>query len=197
MRPIPSRLGLVAAFCVGATCYGNTLYNVNLTVGLGSATGDILTDGATGPISSSDVVDWSLTGNNGTSSFTLLGPLSGNNSILAMTAGAASATPTQILFDFSATNNYMFFLGFTGPVSGSVVCFVAAPNSGICPPVNGVGQETVTYHSVTQAQAEAGTVVIAGDAASVPEPSTLALLFAGALLLGLGIARRRLLPSPR
>jgi hypothetical protein len=56
-------------------------YKVNLAIGGGTVTGDIFTDGTIGALAQSNITNWVLTLNNGVDPpFTLLGPLSGNNS---------------------------------------------------------------------------------------------------------------------
>ncbi len=54
-----------ASICSAA----NITYNVNLTIGSGSATGDIVTDGTIGFLTKDDIVDWNLLLNTGTTSF--------------------------------------------------------------------------------------------------------------------------------
>jgi hypothetical protein len=49
-------------------------------VGAGGVTGFIETDGTAGTLSDGNILDWNLLLNNGTTTFSLLGPLSGNNS---------------------------------------------------------------------------------------------------------------------
>jgi hypothetical protein len=83
----------------------NTTYYVNLTIGVGSVTGDIVTDGKIGVLAQADILDWNLVLNDGSATFDLLGPLSGSNSsILQFAASDFSATATQLLFDFNGTD---------------------------------------------------------------------------------------------
>jgi hypothetical protein len=59
------------AFFAGSPVHA-TVYEINLSVGAGSITGVIETDGVSGELSASDVVDWNLLINNGNRSFNLL-----------------------------------------------------------------------------------------------------------------------------
>jgi hypothetical protein len=70
---------LCTAFFAGSSAHA-TVYEINLSVGAGSVTGVIETNGVNGELSPSDLVDWNLLINSGASSFNLFGPLSGNNS---------------------------------------------------------------------------------------------------------------------
>ena len=111
-RPAPAtgarRLGLLplvlSAVCL---CRADTVYSVNLAIGTASVTGFIETDGTTGPYyQGAAMVDWNLMLSSGGSTFNLLGPLSGSNSIASISDlfghGMLSATATQLLYNFNA-----------------------------------------------------------------------------------------------
>ncbi len=109
MRPhqIKRAAGFLLITVAGAfsASAASTTYYVNLTIGVGSVTGDIVTDGKIGVLAQADILDWNLVLNDGSASFTLLGPLSGSNSsILQFPASDFSATATHLLFDFSGTD---------------------------------------------------------------------------------------------
>jgi hypothetical protein len=91
-----------------------TVYEINLTVGAGSVTGVIETDGVKGELSQSDIVDWNLLINNGANSFNLLGPLSGNNSQGLVSGPGFTATPTGLFVDFSQRPFALFQSPFAG-----------------------------------------------------------------------------------
>ena len=84
------------------------IYNVDRIIGNGSVTGFIETDGATGLLTASDLVDWNLTTTDGTSTFTLLGPLSGHNSAVFAQGADTEAFGTFLLFNFSGIDNGAF-----------------------------------------------------------------------------------------
>ena len=95
----PSRfLCVLALLFVAATLASasNITYNVNRTIGTGTVTGFIQTDGTVGTLTLANVTDWSLvlfTPVQG--SFSLFGPSSGNNSVVWSTGGDISATSTN------------------------------------------------------------------------------------------------------
>jgi hypothetical protein len=171
-------------------------YDVDLTIGAGSVTGDIVTDGTTGPLNPfANFVDWNLLWKVGTTTFDLLGPLSGSNSELQSVNPALSATATQLLFDFTVVTagSYFFIANTTFPEHE--VCFEASPST--C--VGGVpaGAEVLALFTgngvgdIVEFTALSGTQVIGtATSSTIPEPSTLALLGAGIIAL-LGFRKLR------
>src|SRR6516164_8683349 len=76
-------------------------YNVNLASAAASVTGDNVTDGTTGVLSLSNIVDWNLTVSTpGYGTVDLLGPLSGNNSEDFLGPNDLTATTTGLFFNF-------------------------------------------------------------------------------------------------
>src|SRR5215467_4511957 len=75
-------------------------YNVNRQIGAGSVTGFIETDGITGVLTAGDFLDWNLLLFDGTSTFNLLGPLSGNNSAVFVQGADTEAFGSYLLFNF-------------------------------------------------------------------------------------------------
>jgi hypothetical protein len=175
------RLSVLLA--AASICHGAALtYNVDLSIGLGTLTGDIVTDGTLGVLGMSNIIDWNLTANDGIHSF----DLNSASSVRAMDGDAVSATATQMFFNFSTTtDSYMFFESFAA--AGGYACFVNAPNMGHCAPV-GAAEETIVYGVGNEYTSTplVGTQLIASQGSAVPEPSTLALLVAGLALLNRG-----------
>jgi hypothetical protein len=70
----------VAIYACSSYASASQVYQLNLSIGTGSAVGTITTDGNTGVLQTSDIVDWNITldGNPG-NVLTLFDPLSGNN----------------------------------------------------------------------------------------------------------------------
>jgi hypothetical protein len=161
-----SALWAVSLPCHGANAADITYY-ISQNIGVGGVTGDIVTDGTTNGLSSSDIVNWNLFLNDGTDTR----ELSASNSVvlIRVPAGATpnlSATANQLLFNFSGEgdNNYLIFENTASPTSGylcfnNVVCSTPIPP----PPPAGTGIEEVfaspnqsngiqfTYRSGTQA----------------------------------------------
>ena len=86
---------------------GNSLdpyYDFNYDFGGGSVSGFIAAD--LGPINNStDINDWDITVNDGTHSYELTGPLSGNNSTVDVAGADMTANPGELDFNFSAHND--------------------------------------------------------------------------------------------
>jgi hypothetical protein len=161
-------------------------YNVNRTVGAGSVTGDIITDGTLGVLGQANIVNETLLINDGTSTFTI----QGSNSQDALLGADLSATATQLSFNFSGSDTGVLL--FQSPTIGSnqdFVCFQTGPDCG----GTGAGDLLLVANgSAGQFAAEAGTQVIGtAGTSSVPEPATLALLGAGIGLLGFRKATKK------
>jgi hypothetical protein len=180
-------------FVFGATslCSASPItYSVNQTVGAGSVTGFIETDGTIGTLSAGNILNWNLVLNDGSApAFDLLGPLSGSNSVVGIAGSDLSATATELSFNFGGIDGgYALFQSpalFTG---SDFWCSVSADtSSSFCPPPAGeainVSPDSNRFTSVS------GTAVIA-TASSVPEPSYLPIVGLGITLLGLLKAAR-------
>ena len=193
-------LALLSLVLGGASlCSATTTYDVNLTIGGGTVTGNIVTDGATGALNDSSILDWNLVLNDGTHTFDLLGLLhsgGGNSNIYTFNSGL-SATSTQLLFDFSGGDTF-YFLWYTDSglpsVSQAELCFGTTPDA--CQSGSGAGELirlsgdyfSPGYNgdgSHNQFTSLTGSQVIGTSAdSSAPEPSTLTLLGAGLLMIG-------------
>ena len=170
-------------------------YNIDRTIGAGSVTGFIETDGAIGVLTAADFVDWNLLLFDGTSNFTLLGPLSGNNSVVFVQGADTEAFGTFLLFNFSGIDNGVFLFQ-QGLFSGNhYYCDATQPGRQCRFP-----GETVVPISVTAGYQNAdlhGVMVLGNADGTTPEPGSCALL-----LLGVGsvLSNRKLLarltPSP-
>lgn len=188
---------LALALGTASLCSAATItYDVNLTIGAGSVTGDIVTDGTIGGLVAANIVDWNLLLNDGTYTFDLLGPLSGANSGQYGGTVDLSATTTQLLFDFGGSASAFYFdwgidSGEIG-LSQAVLCFGSGLDSCVG---GGLGSgDSIELsgdyfspggYSDTQFTSLSGTGVIgASTGSSTPEPSTLAFLGAGLALLG-------------
>jgi hypothetical protein len=178
MRKILLTSALALALAGGAPPIGSAsvIFNVNQTIGAGGVTGTITTDGTLGALGSTNLLDWSLTLNDGAATFLLTAA----NSEVAFILGAAlSETTSQLLFD---TANGGIVL-FQNPTIGSGQNFWCLDNpSGSCD--SRPGTESLRINGATQTAAWQGIVVIGAADASVP-PSAIRLP-ATLVLLGLG-----------
>src|SRR5271157_1463107 len=97
---------LIVMLLVAVVCSASPItYNVSRTIGIGSVTGFIETDGTIGGLTSANIVDWTLLLNDGIFTFTLFGPSSGNNSVVFTQGADVSASATQLLFNFGGSDN--------------------------------------------------------------------------------------------
>ena len=178
--------GFLLLILLGTAIAGATsiTYNVNRGAGIGSISGFIETDGTIGAIAAGNIVDWSLLLNDGTTAYDLYSPVSGNNSSVDSNGSHITATSTQLLFNFSGTDNgYFRFQYGVGIHNGNHYCGNAS-FSGIC-----LTGETIAPGNYTQGgfAAQSRDVVIA---MALPEPSSLVLL-GGGLLAAVFAFRRK------
>jgi len=172
---------LVLAGALAAS--GATIYNLNNSVGAGSISGAIQTDGIIGVLGTSNILDWNLVLNDGSSTFNLLGPLSGNNSAVLVSGNGFSATASQLLFNFSDSVSFALFQNPNIGSSINYFCFEATAGCTGSP----AGESLRLTTGGNQFTAFSGTQVVAsvgGQAA--PEPSTFGLLGVGIALVVAG-----------
>jgi hypothetical protein len=154
----------------------------------GQVTGFIETDGTIGTLGAGNFVDWSLKITDGVHTpDTLLGPLSGNNSFVAVHLSDQSATSSAILFNFSASDNGYFF--FEGNSNNDFVCFGPGGAGGFqatCAAGVASNVKGISLGNSEQNTPLTGTQIVA----SVPEPASVIFLATG-LSLGVFLRLRR------
>jgi hypothetical protein len=177
---------ILSAACFAAA--SPVIYNVHRTIGAGSVTGFIETDGAIGVLTAADFVDWNLWLYDGRSTFDLTGPLSGNNSAVFVQGADTEAFDTYLLFNFSGLDNGIFL--FQKGLFSNNHYYCDASQPGPCFP-----GETVVPISVTRGYQNVdlhGVVVIGNEAGTAPEPGTCVLILGGLAVIVRG--RKRLIP---
>ncbi|HEY4901131.1 MAG TPA: PEP-CTERM sorting domain-containing protein [Terriglobales bacterium] len=163
-------------------------YSVNRTIGIGSVTGFIETDGSLGLLGAGNFVDWNLLLNDGTFTFDLTGPLGGNNSVVFDLGADTTATATQLLFNFSGSDNGLLLFQ-DGLFSGNTYYCDGTAGNFAC-----FSGETVVANNVFttfQNASRSGNVVIGTAGSAVPEPATLIMFGSGIVGLA-GILRRKI-----
>src|ERR1700687_634928 len=87
-------------------------YTFNQSVGPGSVTGTIETDGITGTLAFADILGWNLTLNDGYGDVSNLIP---SNSLLSPNsfAGDLTASLTALMFDFNGNGGILAIEGYT------------------------------------------------------------------------------------
>lgn len=160
----------------------NTVYNVDQSVGIGSVTGQIVTDGTIGVLAASDIVSWNLLLYDGSSTFDLLA----SNSQFGESGSDLSATATELLFNFSGAGWAMF----QAPTLFSGHDLWCTQGTIECTSSTGTG-EVLNVSVGNQFTGLSGTLVIAnGGVSSVPEPNPGLILGVALLLLGLRLKRK-------
>jgi hypothetical protein len=141
-------------------------YNVDQTIGSATAVGFIDTNGDTGILFRPEIIDWDLTLTDGALTWDLLGPLSGNNSVLYLRGFDLRATPTQLLFNFS--HNGIFLLQTNLFAGSTYYCVSTVDKAGACVP----GESIVpgTFPGPGFANTPWSGIDVIGTTNAVPEP---------------------------
>jgi hypothetical protein len=175
---------LIAALSGFSGLASALVYDVNLAVGSGSANGTITTDGVFGVLGYGDIVDWNIVLNpNPGSTFTLLGPSSGNNSSFYLDGTGFTASATSLNFDFSGSG----CAGFQNPYIGSGMNYLSFAASVCGGYTNAINLATDIWAANTSPQ---DGIQVVATISPVPEPQTYAMLLVGLGLIGF-MARRR------
>jgi hypothetical protein len=159
-------------------------YTVDQSVGPGSVTGSITTDGTIGTLSSTDISNWNLTLNDGFGDVVDFTPL---DSAVGGGGSDLTASSSDLMFNF-IDDGGIFYFNSTSPAFAGQLCYDAGTN---CALPEGIdlydiaGVIPCAYYGCNVG--EVGNQVIASDGApvSAPEPSSLSSLGVG--LLGVGL----------
>jgi len=111
LKRLAPATALAALLGAGPATADNVTYQVNDPVGAGSIVGDITTDGKQGVLASGDIVDWTLALNGNGATFNLTKA----DSQLVLQGSDLTATPTQLLFNFSVGDGGMVLFQASNP----------------------------------------------------------------------------------
>jgi hypothetical protein len=173
-----SKLSLVALFASAITLTtlvaptvlraDDISYTVDQTVGPGSVTGFITTDGTIGTLDAGNLVAWNLLLNDGTNTTDVV---SGTSSV-GDVGNDLTASPTALMFNFSGADYGYFYFNGAPPSSEGQLCYTASPT---CFFYTGTGFWGVDGdgHVYT---IESGNQIIA---TATPEPDTSSLMLIG------------------
>lgn len=162
-----------------------TTYLVDQMIGtVGRVTGDIVTDGTLGTLTTANFTAWNLLVQGNGASITVT---NGSSNVIG-TGDAVTATATAISFNYNDPT--YSFLGFQN-YGSSEGYWCNATTYGSC--LQGASAIPDFYYTGTaQYEARSGTQVIAATAvAGVPEPANWALMIAGIGVAGFVMRQRR------
>jgi hypothetical protein len=183
-------LAILPALLLGlSTSASADLFNVNLgspTVGL---VGQLTTDGTQGVLHQSDITAWTLLMTQNSLSF----QLTEANSSIYVVGSALTATPSGVFWDFNApATNYMQIVFANGPLPVNLAMACFNDGAGTCG-ANPSSLDIIVDNfvdAVWSSLPQNGNTEI-GVIATVPEPSTWAMMILGFAGIGAMTYRRR------
>lgn len=160
-------------------------YTVDQTIGLGSVTGTITTDGTTGVLGAGNITTWNLELNGVGASLNL----TNLNSGVFLNGTDVTATAGDLFFNFGAADDGYFLFEVLFAAGSQYYCDAATLQDFVCAPGASVAPQSIFDPSAQIVPQTGNQIIGVAGSTSVPEPATLALLGLG--LAGLGVARRR------
>jgi hypothetical protein len=184
------RFALFAAAFLAAVPASAITYVGNRTVGTSNVSLSITTDGTLGVLSQANIVNWTVSVNDGVNAGTFT-PGAGNR--FTMLGSGFTASATQFSFDFGATGSFMVFGNTENGPPGKYYC-IDAGLSCLGAGFGAGGEYADPFANSTDfySRAGRGVEVLATVATTgVPEPASWAMLIAGFGLTGASARRRR------
>lgn len=173
-------------FCAAICSASSITYDVNWTVGSGTLTGQITTDGTIGAFNNRlQITGFDLTVNDSVNTEEIS---SANNSGAAFfgDAGALTGSATDLTYDFGPGNSLLLFQYNIDGNGGTFACFAQGANcTGTGNGISiGAGSNGDQFSNIQYLPLSGPHVIATVAASATPEPSTLALIGAGFGLLG-------------
>lgn len=177
--------GLITMLLGVSVCSATPItYDVNQTIGLGSVTGTITTDGTTGVLGAGNITSWNLELNGVGASLNL----TNLNSGVFLNGTDVTATAADLFFNFGAPDDGYLLFEVLFAAGSQYYCDAATQQNFVCAHGASVVPQTI-FDPSAQFVPQTGNQIIGVAGSTVPEPATLLLLGLG--LAGLGVARRR------